>query len=65
MQAAWCSSFVSDLSSPVMKLKIYIISSKYVAYTETMSAQQYSVMLLIYTEVKSTFGKGVEMHKDY
>lgn len=48
-----------------MKPKIYIISSKYVAYTESISAQQYSVMLLIYTRVKSTFGKEAEMQKNY
>lgn len=58
MQTAWCASFISDLSSPVMTLKECMVSSKYVAYTVSMSAQQYSAVLLIYTRVKSTFVKG-------
>lgn len=46
-----------------MKLKTYMVSSKYAAYTASMSAQQYSAVLFIYTRVKSTFGKEAEMQK--
>lgn len=65
MQTAWCASFISDLSSPVMKQKAYMVSRQCAACIANTSAQQYGAVVLIYTRFNSTFVKEAAMQEEF